>query len=69
MTDKMKLVRALVKPLVWVDLIGRMKCEAETLCGRYAIAQDGAWIALWRNGGRISGALVSAIAKFTGEQK
>lgn len=48
-----------VKPLVWIDLIGRVKCESFTHMGRYAIAQDGEWIALWVGAARIAGALPS----------
>lgn len=45
-----------VKPLVWVDRIGKCVCESTTIIGPYEIYQDGAWIALWFAGYRISGA-------------
>lgn len=48
-----------VKPLEWVDMVGRTVALAASIVGNYEIKQDGAWNALWFNGSRISGALPS----------
>jgi len=58
----------LVKPLVWDIRTGRLICEATSLIGPYEIYQDGAWIALWFNGARISGAIASVEAAMRAAQ-